>query len=319
MNFKKYNKTSVTAPAADPGSKTPVTAPKITSIPARAEQEAETPPAVVPIISDLAASEIPQSALATAATKPSVRVQPPQIKEKPAPPHPEPAPNSASAGSVHGSISGSVFGTPPHIGSGQHCVVDFFRLMSEEGGINIVVDPEVKGTTSVKMTKAPWDQIFEVVLRNNSLDKQVDGNVVRIASRKTIQAEAKQREDLKKAELLAADVDTRIRRLNYAKSENILAVLKDQMTARGLVVEDKRTGSLVLTDIPTSLDRVMQIIDDLDTPEPQVEIEAAHRISQPRFRARHRHSIWLCAGKPRTRDRRRSQYFRHHRGHPYIW
>ncbi len=265
---------AVTAPAADPGSKTPVTAPKITSIPARAEQEAETPPAVVPIISDLAASEIPQSALATAATKPSVRVQPPQIKEKPAPPHPEPAPTAPPPALSTGPFQEAYSGHPLTLDLVNIALVDFFRLMSEEGGINIVVDPEVKGTTSVKMTKAPWDQIFEVVLRNNSLDKQVDGNVVRIASRKTIQAEAKQREDLKKAELLAADVDTRIRRLNYAKSENILAVLKDQMTARGLVVEDKRTGSLVLTDIPTSLDRVMQIIDDLDTPEPQVEIEA---------------------------------------------
>ncbi|MGA2263044.1 MAG: type IV pilus secretin PilQ, partial [Acidobacteriota bacterium] len=148
------------------------------------------------------------------------------------------------------------------------------RLMADEGGINIVVDPEVKGTTSVKMSKAPWDEVFEVVLKNNNLDKQIDGNVVRIATKKTIQAEAKQREDLKKAELLAADVDTRVRRLNYAKSETLLAVLKEQMSVRGTVVEDKRTSSLVLTDIPSTLDKVMQLIDTLDVPEPQVEIEA---------------------------------------------
>ncbi len=242
--------------------------PRPNSLPAHAEQETEQLPALVPIISDLAASEIPKSALATASAQPQVRLQPPQVKEKPAPPPQEPVPATPP------STQEGYAGHPLTLDLVNIALVDFFRLMSEEGGINIVVDPEVKGTTSVKMTKAPWDQIFDVVLRNNSLDRQVDGNVVRIASKKTIQAEAKQREELKKAELLAADVETRVRRLNYAKSENILDVLKDQMTARGTVVEDKRTGSLVLTDIPTSLDRVMQIIDELDTPEPQVEIEA---------------------------------------------
>jgi type IV pilus assembly protein PilQ len=40
------------------------------------------------------------------------------------------------------------------------------------------------------------------------------------------------------------------------------------------VVVDERTGSLIITDIPTSIDKVMKLIDGLDKPEPQVEIEA---------------------------------------------
>ena len=55
-----------------------------------------------------------------------------------------------------------------------HCL----RLMSEEGGINIVMDPEIKGRVSIKVVKVPWDQIFEAVLTNNGLDKQVDSTVV---------------------------------------------------------------------------------------------------------------------------------------------
>jgi len=246
---------------------------KTNNAPLRAEPELETPAGIVPIISDLSVSEIPQSALATASSAPTVRSTPPPAKEKqvqvkpavlklPPPPAPQNPPQEGYSGH------------PLDVDLVNIDLVDFFRLMAEQGGLNIVVDPEVKGTTSVKMEKVPWDQIFEVVLRNSGLDKQVDGNVVRIATKKTIQMEAKQREDLKKAEMLAADVETRVRRLNYAKSDSILSVMKDQMTPRGIVVEDKRTSSLVLTDIPDSLDRLMQIIDELDTPEPQVEIEA---------------------------------------------
>lgn len=169
---------------------------------------------------------------------------------------------------------GGYSGHPLTLDLVNFALVDFFRLMAEEGGINIVVDPDVKGTASIKMTKTPWDQIFDVVLRNNGLEKQVDGTVVRIATKKTLQAEAKQIADLKKEQLLAADIETRVRRLNYANAKTLIAVLQDQMTVRGTIVVDERSGSLVLTDVPEALDKVIDLINMLDMPEPQVEIEA---------------------------------------------
>ncbi len=153
-------------------------------------------------------------------------------------------------------------------------LVDFFRLMAEEGGINIVVDPDVKGTISIKGEKIPWDQVFDIALATRSLDKQVEGNLVRITRKATLQDEAKQREALKKANLLAADLETRIKRLNYAKADGLVTALADQKTVRGAVVVDERTNSLILTDLPSSIDKMVQLIDVLDTPQPQVEIEA---------------------------------------------
>ena len=153
-------------------------------------------------------------------------------------------------------------------------LVDFFRLMSEEGGINIVMDPEIKGHVSIKVVKVPWDQIFDAVLTNNSLDKQVEGTVVRIARKATLQDEAKQQESLKKANLLAADLETRIKRLNYAKAALLLKALEDQKTVRGTIVVEERTNSLIVTDLPASITKLIQLIEALDVPQPQVEIEA---------------------------------------------
>jgi type IV pilus secretin PilQ/predicted competence protein len=153
-------------------------------------------------------------------------------------------------------------------------LIDFFRLMAEEGGINIVVDPDVKGTISIKGEKIPWDQIFDMALATRSLDKQVEGNLVRITRKATLQAEAKQREALKNANLLAADIETRIKRLNYAKAVDLIKTLADQKTVRGTIVLDERTNSLILTDLPNALDRLVSLIETLDIPQPQVEIEA---------------------------------------------
>jgi type IV pilus secretin PilQ/predicted competence protein len=229
---------------------------------------------VRPVISDLSVSEIPQSALATASSGPIVRTQPPVKPAAPNPPPPPPPVESTTPVMFLNAQPGSYAGHPLTLDLVNISLVDFFRLMAEEGGINIVMDPGITGTLSIKVVKVPWDQIFESALNNNGLEKQVDGNLVRIATKKTVQAEAKQREDLKKATLLAADVETRVRRLNYAKAATMITTLKDQITVRGTIVVDERTGSIVVTDIPGSLAKVMQLIDQLDTPEPQVEIEA---------------------------------------------
>ena len=153
-------------------------------------------------------------------------------------------------------------------------LVDFFRLMSEEGGINVVMDPGITGRVSIKVVKVPWDQIFEAVLVNHNLDKQVEGSVVRIARKSTLQEEARQQEALKKATLLAADLETRVKRLNYAKATSLVKALEDQKTVRGSIVVEERTNSLVLTDLPSSVARLLELIEALDIPQPQVEIEA---------------------------------------------
>jgi type IV pilus secretin PilQ/predicted competence protein len=153
-------------------------------------------------------------------------------------------------------------------------LVDFFRLMAEEGGINIVMDPEINGRISIKVVKVPWDQIFEAALKNHGLDKQVEGTLVRIAHKSTLQEEARQQESLKKATLLAADLETKIKRLNYAKAEKLLDALEDQKTVRGTIVVDERTNSLIITDIPSSVRKLMDLIKELDISQPQVEIES---------------------------------------------
>jgi type IV pilus secretin PilQ/predicted competence protein len=203
---------------------------------------------------------------------------PPEIRaaEEPlgASPSPGPVNNPDSSKPVARPAGSRFSGQPLTLDLINTSLVDFFRLMAEEGGVNIVLDPEVKGVITIKVVKLPWDQIFDAALLNNNLDKQMEGNLIRIARKSTLQNEAKQNEALKKANLLAADLETRIKRLNYAKATTLIKGLEEQKTVRGTVVVDERTNSLILTDIPTSLDKLNQLIDTLDAAQPQVQIEA---------------------------------------------
>jgi len=234
-----------------------------------------------PVIRDLSSSEIPISALATAKPEDKPQAKPESASKQPvlaaqsrAVPAQAPKVSVSPLLILNSSQNSQYGGQPLTLDLIDIPLVDFFRLMAEEGGINVVMDPEIKGTISIKVVKVPWDQIFDAALVNNGLDKQIEGNLVRIARKATLQEEAKQREALKKANILAADVETRIKRLNYAKADNFLDMLADQKSVRGTVVVDERTNSLILTDIPGSLDKMAQLVESLDVAQPQVEIEA---------------------------------------------
>lgn len=254
---------------AEPEPKVPAAAPK--AAPAAAEPAPQQPAG--PFISDLAVSEIPRSALA--ANEVSRQAAPPSRPAvKSASIAPAPEVSNTPVLMLNPSPGSKYTGQPLTLDLVNISLVDFFRLMSEEGGVNIVMDPEIKGTVSIKVVQVPWDQIFDAVLVNNGLDRRVEGNLIRIATKATLQNEAKQEEALKKANLLAADLETRIKRLNYAKAKDFVEALKDQITVRGTVVVDERTNSLIITDIPSTVERVVKMVESLDTPQPQVEIEA---------------------------------------------
>jgi type IV pilus assembly protein PilQ len=151
---------------------------------------------------------------------------------------------------------------------------DFFRLIGEISGLNIVLDPDVKGTLTIFLNDVPWDQALDVVLKNNSLGKQLDGNVLRIASNVTLEAEEAQRKRLSDARVLSAELQTETRVLSYAKAADLSLVLKKVLSPRGDIIVDVRTNSMIISDIPGKFETLDALIKQLDKKIKQVEIEA---------------------------------------------
>jgi type IV pilus assembly protein PilQ len=120
----------------------------------------------------------------------------------------------------------------------------------------------------------PWDQALDIVLRNNGLTKEIDGNVLRIATQDTLKHEADQRRDLLKAESDAIEPVTVTRVLSYAQANTMVVTLKKFMTARGDLYADVRSNTLVIRDIPSSIPKIDDLIRQLDRKSQQVEIDA---------------------------------------------
>jgi type IV pilus assembly protein PilQ len=151
---------------------------------------------------------------------------------------------------------------------------DFFRLIHEISGLNVVLDPNVHGTLTIVLDDVPWDQALDIVLKNNDLSRQLDGNVLRIATIDTLKREAENRRGQIDAEALAVDKVTITRFLSYAHSKDVLATIKKFLSQRGDVVADERTNALIVSDIPAVLPQIDRIIQQMDRKTQEVEIEA---------------------------------------------
>ena len=151
---------------------------------------------------------------------------------------------------------------------------DFFRLIHEISGLNVVLDPNVKGTLTVVLDDVPWDQALDIVLKNNDLARELEGNVLRIATVETLRKEAEARRAQIDAEALAVDKVSVTRFLSYAKAKDVLITVKKFLSQRGDVVADDRTNAIVINDIPKVMPTIDRLLTQLDRKTQEVEIEA---------------------------------------------
>jgi type IV pilus assembly protein PilQ len=151
---------------------------------------------------------------------------------------------------------------------------DFFRLIHEISGLNVVLDPAVKGSLTIVLDEVPWDQALDIVLQNNGLDKQLSGNVLRVATRDTLKKEAETQRDLEKAQAEAVAPVTVTRVLSYGKADKLRDTLKKFLSQRGDILADERSNQLIIRDIPSVIPVIDNLIRQLDRKAQQVEIEA---------------------------------------------
>ncbi|MBW8869035.1 MAG: secretin and TonB N-terminal domain-containing protein, partial [Acidobacteria bacterium] len=70
------------------------------------------------------------------------------------------------------------------------------RTFAETNGLNLVIDPAVKGTVDIKLTAVPWDQALDIILKGAKLGYVVEGTVIRIAPLTSLKDEEDDRRKL---------------------------------------------------------------------------------------------------------------------------
>lgn len=131
-------------------------------------------------------------------------------------------------------------------------VADLFEL-------NIIMPETLQGKTTIKLRDVTWRQIFQSVLDPVGYTYVEDGNIIKIVSKENLNEEP---------------VTTDVFVINYARAADILPTITSLVDpAKGKIVVDGRSNSLVITERPTRLSRIRPIIEQLDKATDQVMIE----------------------------------------------
>jgi len=151
---------------------------------------------------------------------------------------------------------------------------DVVLYLAEFAGLNVVFDPDVRGTVTVNLQDVPWDQALEMILKQNKMGKTIEGNILRIAPVSVLTREEEEQRRLKESKELSGPVMVKTITLSYSKAKDVAALLRSKISERGEIIVDDRTNTLLISEVRDKLDLLEKLITVVDTPTPQVSIEA---------------------------------------------
>jgi type IV pilus assembly protein PilQ len=158
-------------------------------------------------------------------------------------------------------------------------VRSLLQVIADFTNFNIVTSDSVNGAVTLRLKDVPWDQALDIILQAKGLGMRRSGNVLWIAPKDEIAAKEKLELEANAAIQSLEPVRTQAYQLNYTKAADIAVQLTGTgssriLSVRGSAIAEPRTNKLFVTDVPTKLEQVQQLIARLDIAVPQVLIEA---------------------------------------------
>lgn len=170
-------------------------------------------------------------------------------------------------------------------------VRSLLQVIADFTNFNVVTSDTVSGAVTLRLKDVPWDQALDIIMQAKGLGMRKSGNVLWIASNDEINAKEKAELEAKVAIQSLEPLRTQAFQLNYTKAADIANQLTSSGTGssgggsggggsarilspRGSVIPEPRTNQIFVSDIPSRLEQVQELINKLDIAVRQVLIEA---------------------------------------------
>lgn len=172
------------------------------------------------------------------------------------------------------------------------------RLLSYKSGVNIVASPEVQGPITIRLSNVLWEEALEVILRTYGYGYEKQGNIITAMPMDELTERTKAYKDLSEIVPLI----TKVFVLKYLDAGDARKVLSEQLSSRGKITvlkvkgqtgwsfsneqfgkkermdipgdEKVRSKTLIISDVPSSLEKVEMVIAEIDIKPRQILIEA---------------------------------------------
>ena len=164
-------------------------------------------------------------------------------------------------------------------------VRSLLQVIADFTNFNVVTSDSVTGNVTLRLKDVPWDQALDIILQAKGLGMKKNGNVLQIAPKDELAAKEKAELEAQAAIQDLEPLRTQSFQLNYAKAADIAEQLTRSsgtqggntsriLSNRGSVIAEPRTNQIFVSDIPSRLAQVQEMITKLDVAVRQVLIEA---------------------------------------------
>ncbi|HZT56505.1 MAG TPA: type IV pilus secretin PilQ family protein, partial [Burkholderiaceae bacterium] len=170
------------------------------------------------------------------------------------------------------------------------------QVIADFTNFNVVTSDTVTGNVTLRLKDVPWDQALDIILQAKGLGLRKSGNVILIAPKDELNAKEKVELEAKQQIAALEPLRTQSFQLNYAKAADVATGLTGQasgqggggtasriLSARGSVIYETRTNQLFVSDVPSKLQEIQDMIAKIDIPVRQVLIESRIVIADDTF------------------------------------
>lgn len=141
---------------------------------------------------------------------------------------------------------------------------DVLASFAEFTGRSIVPGSGVNGTVTATIRDQPWDVALQSILSAYGLAAQeMPSGIIQVDQLEMLQSRMTQE-----------PLNTRTFRINYVPVQELQTSLQPLSSERGNISMNPTTNTLIVTDVPSVMTRIEQMVGQLDVRTPQVTIEA---------------------------------------------
>ncbi len=180
------------------------------------------------------------------------------------------------------------------------------QILADFTNVNIVASDTVEGNVTLRLQDVPWDQALDLVLKSKGLGKRQEGNIIRVAPLDELNKQEQDELEARQAVEELEPLRTEIIQINYTKAEDLKKILlgvsertdkqvtdvdningrktssktssmdaaQSLLSSRGNVTTDPRTNQLIVHETSRNLERIRDLIAQLDKPVRQVLVES---------------------------------------------
>ncbi|MFY9270443.1 MAG: type IV pilus secretin PilQ [Candidatus Manganitrophaceae bacterium] len=137
---------------------------------------------------------------------------------------------------------------------------DVLRALGQENRFNIIIGDDVEGKLTLSFRQVTFEEALRSILKLHNLISLREGEIIRIMKSPLAEGEA--------------DLITKIVPIRFANVKETQESIKGLLTKKGSLMIDGRTNALIIRDYAWNMEKISEVVRELDSKTPQVMIEA---------------------------------------------